>query len=735
MAVAASGMDAGQRRLVYGLNVLLAVLLALAATALAVWGAGRLNWSADLSSAGVNSLSPRTQGLLRDLNQDVRITALYSTALKDVRPLDEKRRNRVADLLGLYESAGRGRVTTAVLDPRKDEGKLREALKRLQDKPLFRDEAKPQQELLAGFPKIYDALTSLAKSETTELERLAQADPRLKKTPELAIIRRGFDQITTDAGRVAKEIKDAGASDVPRYGAVVNVMKESLTSTQATLQNFENWMSGEGAGIQGLAPETAAYLRGARERFAPVMALLNESVTKLQTVAASKLEDVLNGLSQPQTILIETDSGAEVRSLDDVWPMRNERNAPPSPDGDQRDFAGEQAISSAILKLTQTEKTAVVFVRVGGEPLLRPDFRKFNPMTMREPPQAPFEQLNALLERENFVTGEWDVAADPNLPKLEGAARTVYVVLPPPPPQRPNPMQPAPPTGMSPEQRKIIEDAVAAAGRAMFLASWTDPMSGGGYAWRDYLRSEWNIDVRSEFLVAQFAPSPEKRDLWWPASRDPGLVNTDVIRFTDHPIGKPVQGVTGAMYLVTPLDLISPDPAASRPANAPPPSDAKAEPIAEIVATEDVWATSNPMRVFGEDLRQNRGTRRRDDDLRPPFPIAAAAVKPDGKRLVVFGSERFAQDDISHAQSLGAVGGQLVLVNLYPANTDLFINALHWLTGDAARISVGAQRSDVPRLDKLKPGGMAVFWQVFLVAIWPALALLAGAGVWLMRRR
>ena len=53
----------------------------------------------------------------------------------------------------------------------------------------------------------------------------------------------------------------------------------------------------------------------------------------------------------------------------------------------------------------------------------------------------------------------------------------------------------------------------------------------------------------------------------------------------------------------------------------------------------------------------------------------------------------------------------------------------------ADRIAVGPRRSDVPRLDKLTEGGMAQFCRVLLVGIWPGLALLAGAGVWLLRRR
>jgi hypothetical protein len=114
--------------------------------------------------------------------------------------------------------------------------------------------------------------------------------------------------------------------------------------------------------------------------------------------------------------------------------------------------------------------------------------------------------------------------------------------------------------------------------------------------------------------------------------------------------------------------------------------------------------------------------------------LALAATKED-QRIVVFGSEQFAADGVAQAQALGFAGGALVQYLVYPANTELFINTLHWLTQEADRISVGAQRSEIPRLDDLKDGFWLNFWQVFLVVVWPALALVVGGGVWFVRRR
>ena len=64
-------MTASKRRLVYGLNVAVTIVLAIVLVGVVVWVAGAYGGRADLTRSGVNSLSPRTVQLLRGLDQDV----------------------------------------------------------------------------------------------------------------------------------------------------------------------------------------------------------------------------------------------------------------------------------------------------------------------------------------------------------------------------------------------------------------------------------------------------------------------------------------------------------------------------------------------------------------------------------------------------------------------------------------------------------------------------------------
>jgi hypothetical protein len=348
---------------------------------------------------------------------------------------------------------------------------------------------------------------------------------------------------------------------------------------------------------------------------------------------------------------------------------------------------------------------------------------------MMRMPQAPYGVLNELLQKENFITQEWDVQAQADPPEIKEASRLIYVVFPPEPPQQQNPMRPAPTPRINADQKQRIYDAVKEAGMAVFLTSWMPPSSQfvptpEKYEFNEYLKSTWGVAVEDTHLALQFVVNPQRAGLMLPATRNL-VIDSHVFHYTDHPIGTPLRGLPAAFQAVAPLRIVTGDEA---------PEDVTLEPVVEVNDTEDVWAIGNLARI-NEDFQKNQGTRRYDDDIPAPFPLSIAATDSEGRKLVVFASDGFVSDSVVNMAQMVMVGGAFRLAKLYPGNTDLFINALHWLTGNADRIAVGPQRSNVPRLDKLQEGATLTFTRVFLVGIWPALALLVGAGVWLLRRR
>ncbi len=720
-------MTASKRRLVYGLNVAATIVLAIVLVGVLVWAAGEYGGRADLTRSGVNSLSPRTVQLLRGLDQNLTITGLYSTALKEVRPFAEKHQARVGDLLDLYETAARGTVAIQMIDPSESPAQVTALLARLKEKPAYKDEAKPHAQALEAFPAVSAQLVELMQGDLNEISHLADTDPALANVRALSIIQRNLQVTVREAQSTEADVKALKEDEIPRYGQAGEAVKDYLEQAKAVLQDALDWMRTNGVGTAGISPETKTFFTGAPSRYAAALGETQQLLSQTEGLAPVKLEDVYETLKRGQTILVETENEATVLTQDDVWPWRSDRGAPPPPDGDTRDFTGEQAISSAILKLTQKTRTAVIFTRFGGESLLTAP-PPTNQMMMRMP-QAPYGVLNELLQKENFITQEWDVQTQANPPEIEEASRLIYVVFPPAPPPQQNPMQPSPTPRISAEQKQRIYEAVKESGMAVFLASWMPPssqfmMMPEKYEFNEYLKSNWGIAVEDTHLALQFAVNPQSDGLMGLARRNL-VIDSNVFHYTDQPIGAPLRGLPAAFQAVAPLRILSDEEA---------PENVTVEPIVEVNDTEDVWAISNLARI-NEDFEKNQGTRRYDDDIAAPFPLSIAATDSEGRKLVVFASDSFIADSVVNMAQMVMVGGALRLAKLYPGNTDLFVNALHWLTGNADRIAVGPQQGDVPRLDKLEEGSTLTLTRVFLVGIWPAVALLAGATVWLLRRR
>ena len=734
MAVSTHAPGAGERRLVYGLNVAVSIVLAIAVLVFAVLLSGQFSTQFDLTRTGRNSLSARTVKLLGGLERDVTITAIYPVRTETAE-VDQRRQDAVRDLLELYEGAGGGHTKTELIDPLKKPGRMADIERRLAELPAYQNESAGHQAVIERFTQLNQQVREIIGADAQHLAELGEGQPLLARSREFQIVSMNLRQTLEEADATAQVVSEFTGEAVPRYGRATASIKSFLTLLRTYVDDARRWFNGEIGQMPTVGQAVLAEFRQMAARYEPLLAeesALDQEIDGLPRLKLEEMYETLKRRDDLPPILVETDEEAHVVRFDEVWRYRTDRNAPagtgPDPD---RDFDGESAISSSILRLTQAERTGVVFVRYGGSPLLTPDFSNFNPM-MRQLPSAPFQAMRQVLERANFVTGEWDVKASKTPPALEDAARTIYVVFAPEPPQQTNPMQPASEPGISQNDKQLVIDAVGESGMAVFLTRWQtpSPMSPipGSYEWADYLRTQWGVDPRFTHVAMPFAPSPEKQGLWVPAARDPRsvlLLSGDVLRLSEQPIVAPLKSEPIGLWMATPLEPVAGD---ARPEGV------EITPLVEVRETDRVWAFED-IRGLENDFREHGGTKPRDGDLRAPFMLAAAATRAAGGKLVIFGSEQFAADELAQATGVAFAGGGLVAYRLYPGNTDLFVNALHWLTGDADRIAVGPRTSDVPRLSKLTEGAAVQFCQVFLVGIWPGVALLAGGVAWLLRRR
>lgn len=733
-AHASDAMASGQRRIVYGLNVAVTIILACGVLTLAVYLSTRFRTQLDVTRSGINSLSPRTVQLVRKLDQNVTITALY-TVLSEYDTLAQKRQRRVGDLLNLYESVAPTRITASVIDPMKDSTRLTVIRDRLVKLPAYQNEAAPHKAALESLPAFQEALTALLKAELDAMGRVAP-EFRVEK---FDVVEDNFRLMAAETRGEFERIDARLKGEIPAYGEAVEALRAYLPKLQTTLNGLTAWMQRAATGLPPTAsPDAKQFYNTAGTRYADVLGRIQKLLDDTKDLKRVKLEDLytkIRNWPNAPVIIVETAQEARVLDFYEVWPSR--RDGSTDNDGDRQEFAGERCVSSAILQLSQKEKTAVVFVRYGGPALLKPDMSQMNPMMMRQMPSAPYQQVSRSLEDAGFVIREWDAQTEKTVPKIEDAARTVYVVVRPEdaPPQ--NPMMQQRPQGISPADKQLILDAVNASGRALFLTGWRPapspmpqiPMSGGApYAFSDYLQSTWGVAIKSDYLTFSFVPSPENPALWVPRRGATALVTLtkpEQLVYGEHEITEPIQSLTTVLMNLAPLEAKSP------------PGGVKLAPLLSVAPSDDIWAISDQS-AAQEEYSKNHGLKPNEKDLKARdggFPVAIAAENDKGQRAVVISSETFAVDDVAFRSGLVPTGNTLAIMNLNPGNIELFLNALHWLAGNADRIAAGPASSDVPRLSRLREGASAQFCRIFLVGIWPALALVAGGAVWLFRRR
>ena len=734
-------LAAPQRRLVYGVNVAVAVAIATGILVLLLALNGRWRATFDWTRTGQNSLSPRTRQLVRSLGTDVRITALYPVVGKDAAFADQQRRqDSVRDLLRLYEGAGRGRITASVIDPLTDLGQVEQIVTRLRSKTVYKQELEPYSKALEAFPAVNQQLQTLAQAESQRLAAIGAQDPQLSRNEEWHSAGELLRQLTDEGQRAAQQLKTYQQSQQRDYGAIVRGLNTFLERARSRLEALQAWLANKTGTRPRVPADAAAELDKSETRFKPVLTAVTQlqtQMTALKPLRLEELESELKSWGERPPILVETDAEAHVIRFEDVW--KTPEAAPGGPNA-ELEFNGEAAISSAVLRVTQKQKTGVVFVRFGGPARLLMDPNLMMMSQNGMPPPPPYGALNEELERANFVTGEGDVQASPQPPTLPDVVRTVYVVFTPiaPPPQRGRPSMTPP---ISEEQKQAVLTAVDASGMALFLCGWDRPEASGmptpGYAWGDYLRQKWGINARTEFLTLAFTPSRQDPTLYTPAGgqfEQATLLVTEaaggtspmaVLRFTDQAVSKPLQSAPAAFVQVAPLEIVS---------GAGTPPGVHVEPIAEVRKTQDAWAVQDVFELVRA-IQADKGVKPASKDLRPPFAVGLAATRPDGHRLVVYGSEPFASDQLAQAAQPVFQGGTLRQYAIFPGNTDLFVNTLYWLTGDADRIAVGPRSGDLPRLSRLKPGWPTTLVQAIVVAVLPGLALVAGVFAWFIRRR
>jgi len=696
-----AGMAQKRRWLVFGSNVVVAVLLATALLVGAIWladaglkGRGRSDWTA----SGRFSLSPRTKALLGDLKEDLTITNLYVKSPELPESFTEQ--ERVQDLLSEYQAINPSRITVDEVDPLADAGGTEKLVSRLRQR--YAKELEKPKALVEEFNKLYKDLGGFLKDEALKLD--AAADAWKGGPPDavqsLRTIAEKWRQLQMLGDFTANSIQATVDQPLPAYSSAINRAKEyagTVSDTFAAVQEFFGKVQAtHGADAP---PEVKTLLAEGKARYEDMRKRLDDFLKKAGDAKELELDSVRREISQGQAILIEAPDKVKVVGYEDVW-VRNPEFDEQHPDAPERLFAGESAVSSALLGLVEPERPAVLFVTAGAPATAEGGG---NPMMGMGGGSGPYARMAERLRKINFIVDDWDVLRSPEMPRPEHMTKAILVFIPPAPPsmQMPTP----PPT---PELYRAAIEAVKSGTPAIILGEPASMMSPGvPYA-----------ELFTLFgITPKFNAISVHRQVIDQQGTEKAVPQIEFSTYPDQPITRALNGLPSILLGPSPLLIDSPLP-----------KGIAATPILLLPAERDYWADTTPM-----DAMQGNAKRDEAEDIystaQKPVPLAVACsrdIEKGAQKAVLFGDAKWASDRVAfYRDFLGR--------DMFPGNAELLVNSILWAAGTEHLITVSPETMQARRIGD--PGAWTVPVQVLTWLGIPAAALAAGIIVYAVRRR
>ncbi len=718
VVTAKSSASADGRKLWVGANVLFMTLVAIGLVGALQYLGVSLPMRWDMTSSALNSLSDGSENLVRGLDKNVRLTSLYFKT--DLEEEDQQRyRQAVENLLTLYESNNRSKVRAEWINPLSDLEKMKELMGRMRTKTAYKDDIEKYKAHIETFKTLEPQIATLLQAEVSKVRELTTG--AMGESPErkvLSPIESLCTQLSGELDSTREQALSFSADEEPQYSAAISEIKRLYRTMTDRLKKLADYANGEVTRGGTLSAGAMDYLKGIGGRSSSLVTSLEDEAKKLDTLEPLKLDNVLRELRpNGNPILVETDEEAMIVDFENVFPAVDP-NAVGRVGFSRRAFKGEEQLTSAILRITHKEQTAIVFVRYGGSPLF------FGGMPGRG--GAPYMQMKKQLEDANFVVEEWDLKASTELPKIDPApTKMIFVVLKPTPPER-NPMmgqqQPPDPPFAEPHRQALLK-ALGEHPRAMFIAGW-EPTPGmnpmqpmpmpSSYEYNDYLKSTWGVSVDTAPLLVQFGSiAPGK----YMPTRQNFFSLEDVVT-GDHAIVQGAHSRLVALPFCAPLTMEKT------------PDGVKLEKLIWQPAKDGVWGIKS-LQKYQEQQNDQEYLTKVEGDLEGPFDLAVAGTK-DGAKMVLISSRDFAEDSVAFARQMAMTAEGLTLRNANPGNSTLFINSMHWLNDNTQFLNIG-KPIDAAVLAVDPKAETKV--KVATIVLWPALALLCGGVAWWIRRR
>jgi hypothetical protein len=704
------------RRAVYGFNVLIAIVVALGLAVLLNLiahrgyqrvGASLKNWVRyDLTATRRYSLSEQTVNVLGELEEPFKLVGLFRGSNVHLR--------RLPRLMNEYAAYGEG-VTAQHIRFDSDIKARQKLLKELAAR--FDDDLKPAREALQQLvgPSTETNTNGASNQATlaTLSEQLNQAITPLKaalQSPEFANAQRKEQvrQITRLLQRRDPQRGDTPQSQrirrqleqpLPKYGELQSSLQSSLEQLDNLLQQAQSLFE-KMSNAQDAVPAVAEQLLQANRSMKRAQNIVQQAVDALSSTSVpERYDEIRNDVMNNECVVILGPKQVKAIAVNELYRTNPTARRRGQASQAQQSFIGEEKLTGALLSMTMESSPLAVFVSTGQPPLGR---------------RGQYTHVADRLRNANFEVTQWNPGArqmqrggGSQAPTPNEGQKAVWIVVPS--QQSRNPRMMMQQQG---GQQQVAEHLRARlkAGDGVMLMMMLNPSAGMGAG--DPLQSmidSWGLQPQLDRLILSLQQHPSGRQMMRRRHN-----------VQDWPKASPITGPLGGMQAQLSL-LISPLRYEQK-------EGVTQHPLIRITG-DNLWAESDLRGLNPNNLKVNDKTRQ------DSFVVGRAAEK-DGARLVVTTAGPWASNSLAAAaNSYLTPEGRIERGGLlYPANSELLINSVFWLSDQEQLIAPSPRTQDVRRVNPDLSDTTLAWFRGLAVGGLPVLALALGLGVWLVRR-
>ena len=699
------------RRLRYLLQVTLAVIAAIVIVALinriVDMGFTSVSQSAspmtrymryDFTATRQYSLSPQTIKVLGNLDEDYEIVSVINP--------DSPQTVRVVDLLSEYALYGK-HVKIRKINPTTDVTKVEKFYADLGNR--YVENNKP---IRATIKQGASALSQVADKFQPVRQELINAmdktnldsQPKLKNNINAAItsLESIQAQIKTSSENILKELD----SPLPAFGSVHADLEKFFISIRDTkvaplVQYFNKRIK------DYATPDNVknAMLR-TNKLLNPLRSYITVEISKLQRVEPYKpYEDVRSSIQTTGFVAILASDQARIIPLKNMYRQLPDEVAQQNGEP-QFGFIGEEQVTGSIISMNLKTPPLVVFVLTDGQKAIGKN--------------GIYNQIASRLQLSNVQVKQWNALPDNSLsllPKPAKDQKVVWVVNPFPMLNVTNPNY-SKIVDARERVAKLLREHIKAGDSALVMTSidFLQQISKLNPV-EQYLFDQWGIQpqndrlvLREEVINRETRPAVKFKLTNWGTSLD---------------VTNPLQGMLGVVSLPSPIKLTEKD----------------------NVKHYTLMQLSSPRMWIHSDIKSGNDVLHAKFDPETAVQTSIVGVAAEGKfdkdsdkvqRIAVtsvadWGSDRITTN-MDPSLSPQGIGGAEVYGAAYPANSDLFVNSIYWLTGHDDLIAASPRSQDIRRVGAMSESQMMAFRWILVVGL-PLIVFSVGLTVWTVRRR